>query len=104
MDELRILIARLGWPSTSTRWWTMQELAARLGETAARAETESALLQLLSSRKLEAEVVEVLFIFWMATQGHGYSPAAELSESIPKSSLLSGLLVESLGLRPATRV
>ena len=98
MDELRILIARLGWPSTSTRWWIMQELAARLGETAARAETESALLQLLSSRKLEAEVVEVLFIFWMATQGHGYSPAAELSESIPKSSLLSDLLVESLGL------
>jgi len=76
----------------------MQELAARLCETATRAETEPALLQLLRSRKLEAEVVEVLFIFWMATQGNGYTPAAELSESIPKPSLLSDLLLKSLGL------
>lgn len=98
MDELRILIARLGWPSISTRWWTMQELASRLGETALVAETESALLDLMTSRKLEAEVLEVLFIFWMATQGHSYSPAAVLSESIPKSSPLSDLLLESLGL------
>lgn len=98
MDELRILIARLGWPSTSVRWWTMQELAARLGEPSARAETEVALLQLLHSRKLEAEVVEALCIFWMAVQGHGYSPAAELTKSIPKPSLLSDLLVASLGL------
>lgn len=98
MDELRILIARLGWPSTSARWWTMQKLADRLGEATARAETEVALLQLLRSRKLEAEVVEVLCIFWMAAQGHGYSPAAELAKSIPKPSPLSDLLVASLGL------
>lgn len=98
MDDLRILIARLGWPSTSARWWTMQELAARLGEPTTRAKTEFALLQLLRSRKLEAEVVEVLFIFWMAVQGHGYSPAEELTENILKPSLLSDLLVESLDL------
>ncbi|MFA5824994.1 MAG: ATP-binding protein [Gallionellaceae bacterium] len=98
MDDLSILIARLGWPSTSARWWTMQELAARLGEPTAMAKTESALLQLLRSRKLEAEVVEVLFIFWMAVQGHGYSPAAELAENILKPSLLSELLVDSFDL------
>jgi hypothetical protein len=98
MDELRILIARLGWPSTSARWWTMQELAARLGEPGSIAETESALLQLLNSRKLEAEVVEVLCIFWMAAQAHGYSPTPKLAESIPRSSILSDLLLETLGL------
>jgi len=98
MDDLSILIARLGWPSTSARWWTMQELAARLGEPTAMAKTESALLQLLRSRKLEAEVVEVLFIFWMAVQGFGYSPAAELAENILKPSLLSDLLVDSFDL------
>lgn len=76
----------------------MQELAARLGHSDARAETEAALLQLLCSCKLEAEVVEVLCIFWMAVQGHGYSPAAELAKIIPKPSLLSDLLVASLGL------
>ena len=60
MNDLRILIARLGWPATSARWWTIQELAARLGEPDTKAETESLLLQLLRSRKLEAEVVEPL--------------------------------------------
>ncbi len=97
MDELRILIARLGWPSTSARWWTMQELAAWLGEPGSRAETETVLLQLLNSRKLEAEVVEVLCIFWMAAQAHGYSPNPRLAESIPRSSILSDLLLESVG-------
>lgn len=96
--ELPILIARLGWPSTSARWWTMQELAASLGEPTSRAETEISLLQHLKSRKLEAEVVEVLCIFWMAALAHGYSPAARLAESIPKSSILSDWLLESLGL------
>ncbi|MEG3081193.1 hypothetical protein R3F64_15105 [Halomonas sp. 5021] len=76
----------------------MQELAARLGEPAVRVETETALLQLLRSRKLEAEVVEVLCIFWMAAKGHSYSPVAKLAKSIPKPSLLSDLVVASLGL------
>jgi hypothetical protein len=98
MDELRILIARLGWPSTSTRWWTMQELAARLNEPASRAETESALLQLLTTRKLEAEVIEVLCIYWMAAQAYGYSPTPKLAESIPRSSILSDLLLESFSM------
>lgn len=98
MDELRILIARLGWPSTSARWWTMWELAARLGKPAVRAETEFALLQLLRSRKLEAEVIEALCIFWMAAQAHGYSPTPKLSESIPRASILSDMLMKSMGL------
>lgn len=98
MNDLQILIARLGWPSTSARWWTMQELAARLGDQTTRRGTESALLQLLHSRKLEAEVVEILCVFWIAAKGHGYSPAVELSKNIPKHSLLSNLLIEDLGL------
>lgn len=98
MNDTRILIARLGWPSTSARWWAMQELAARLAESTVRAETESALLQFLRSRKLEAEVVEVLLIFWIAAQGHCYSPTAELAEGVSKPSLLSDLLVKSLDL------
>ncbi len=68
MDDLRILVARLGWPSTAARWWTMQELSDRLGAPASKAATEAALLEFLSTRKLEAEVVEALFIFWMAAQ------------------------------------
>ena len=80
----------------------MQKLADRLGEPTVMAETEVALLQLLRSRKLESEVVEVLCIFWMAVQGHGYLPAAELAKSIPKPSPLSDLLVTSLGLSGQT--
>ncbi|MFS2033416.1 multidrug DMT transporter permease [Polaromonas sp. CT11-55] len=78
----------------------MQELAVRLGEPASRAETQTALLQFLRSRKLEAEVVEGLCIFWMAARGRGYSPVAELASSIPKPSLLSDLYLDDLGLSP----
>jgi len=98
MDELRILIARLGWPSTSARWWTMQELAARLGKHSLLVETESELLQLLRSRRLEAEVVEVLCIFWMAAQAHNYSPTSKLTDSISRCSILADLLLQSMGL------
>ena len=68
MEDLRILVARLGWPSTAARWWTMQELAARLGAPASKGTTEAALLEFLGTRKLEAEVVEALVVFWMAAQ------------------------------------
>lgn len=98
MKDLRILIARLGWPSTSARWWTIQELAARLGEPATKAETESSLLHFLRSRKLEAEIIEVLCIFWMAKKAFGYSPSLSLAESIHFPSLLSSLLLKSCGL------
>lgn len=98
MEDLRILIARLGWPSTAARWWSMQELADRLGMPASKAATEAALLKFLSSRKLEAEVVETLCAFWIATQAHGYEPSPKLAESIPKPSILSELLLESIGL------
>ena len=98
MKDLRILVARLGWPSTAARWWTMQELAARLGAPASKATTETALLEFLGTRKLEAEVVETLFVFWMAAQAHGYDACPKLAESIPKTSILSELLLESLGL------
>ncbi|HHQ6575744.1 TPA: multidrug DMT transporter permease [Serratia fonticola] len=98
MKDLRILIARLGWPSTSARWWTIQELAARLGEPATKAETESSLLHFLRSRKLEAEIIEVLCIFWMAKKAFGYSATLTLAESIHLPSLLSDLLVKSCGL------
>lgn len=98
MDDLRILVARLGWPTTAARWWTMQELAARLGTPVSKAATEAALLEFLGTRKLEAEVVEALFVFWMAAQAHGYDASPKLAESIPKTSILSQLLLESLGL------
>ncbi|MEF9877746.1 MAG: hypothetical protein RR772_12605, partial [Gordonibacter sp.] len=69
MEDLRILVARLGWPSTAARWWTMQELAARLGAPASKAAPEAALLEF-----------------------------PKLAESIPKTSILSELLLESFGL------
>lgn len=99
MDDLSILIARLCWPSTATRWWTMQELAARLGEPASKAATEAALLRFLSSRKLEAEVVEVLCVFWIAAQMHRYKASQKLAQSISKPSILTYLLLESLSLQ-----
>ncbi len=100
MDDLRILIARLGWPAAPARWWAMQELAARLGDPASKVATEGALLKFLGSRKLEAEVVEAVCVFWIASQAYGYRADPRLAGSIPKPSILSDLLLESLGLRP----
>ncbi len=97
MDDLRILIARLGWPTPSSRWWTLQELSKRLSNPATTIETEAALLKLLHSRKLEAEVVEVLCIFWMAAGEHGYVLNPDLPKRTPKPSLLSNLFLEALG-------
>lgn len=76
----------------------MQELASRLNEPSSMYETESALLQLLSTRKLEAEVVEVLCIFWMAANTYGHSPTPKLAESIPRSSILSDLFLDSFSM------
>ncbi len=98
MDDLPILIARFGWPINSARWWTMQELAARLGDPSKKQSTEAALLELLRSRRLEAEVVETLCVFWMAAKGYGYTPVAELAGSVPKPSLLADLFQGDLGL------
>lgn len=98
MDELRILIARLGWPATSARWWTMQALAARLGDQGARVATEHALLAYLRGRRLETEVIEALCIFWMAARRHGYTPVMEVARSVPKPSVLSNLFLVDLGL------
>ena len=100
MDDLRILIARLGWPAAPARWWAMQELAARLGDPASKVATEGALLKFLGSRKLEAEVVEAVCVFWIASQAYGYRADPRLAGSIPKPSILSDLLLESLGLGP----
>ncbi|MEB6591275.1 multidrug DMT transporter permease [Pseudomonas asiatica] len=97
MDDLRILIARLGWPTPAVRWWSIQELATRLGDPMTTDETQAALLKLLNSRKLEAEVVEVLCIFWAAASAHGYTPNAVLPACTPKPSLLSNLFLEALG-------
>lgn len=98
MNDLRIIIARLGWPSKSVRWWAIQELSGRLGEPTTRSETELLLLQLLRSRKLEAEVVEVLCIFWMAVKMLGYHPINEIGESVLLPSPLSDLLMQDMGL------
>jgi hypothetical protein len=97
MDDLRILIARLGSPAPASRWWSIQELAAKLGAPATAADTEAALLKLLQSRKLEAEVVEVLCIFWIATSAYGYASSAKLPAHTPKPSLLSNPFLEALG-------
>ena len=76
----------------------MQELADRLGTPSSKLATETALLEFLKSRKLEAEVVEALCVFWMAAQAHGYQAGQTLADSISKPSILSELILDSLGL------
>ncbi len=48
--------------------------------------------------------MEALYVFWIAAQAHGYEARPKLAESILKPSILSELLLESLGLWPDTPV
>lgn len=104
MNDLSILIARLGWPIPSTRWWTMQELSSRLVDFSSRHETESALLKCLSSRKLEAETIEVLCIFWMAVSSQKYSLPPDIVNVVSKPSILSDIIVSSSGGKTSSAV
>jgi hypothetical protein len=76
----------------------MQLLAGRLCQSTTKSDTESALLQRLGSCKLEAELVEILYIFWMAAKSQGYSVVPDLAKSAVKPSILSNLLMDSLGI------
>ena len=74
----------------------MQELAARLSAPSSKEATEAALLEFLGSRKLEAEVVEVLCVFWIAAQAHAYEASPKLARAFLNRPS-SALLLESLG-------
>ena len=96
--ELELLVSRLRWPIASTRWWTMQELSQLLQLLELREAASTRLLDELRSCRLEAEVVEVLFIFWMAAT-QGYAPPSDLPEAVNHPSILASLLLDEMGLR-----
>lgn len=96
--ELELLVSRLRWPIASTRWWAMQELSQLLLSTELGEAVSTRLLHQLRSCRLEAEVVEVLFIFWMATT-RGYAPPPDLPEAVNLPSLLVSVLLDEMGLR-----
>lgn len=96
--ELELLVSRLRWPIASTRWWAMQELSQLLQLPELREAASTRLLDELRSCRLEAEVVEVLFIFWMAAM-RGYAPPPDLPEAVNLPSLLASVLLDEMGLR-----
>lgn len=98
--ELELLVSRLRWPIASTRWWAMQELSQLLQLSELREAASTRLLDELRSCRLEAEVVEVLFIFWMAAT-RGYVPPSDLPEAVNLPSVLASLLLDEMHLRPS---
>lgn len=82
----------------------MQELAARLGNPRSKESTQAALLAFLRARKLEVEVVEVLFVFWIAAKAYGYEVSKELPSNVLRPSILAELLLESIGLQMDTPI
>lgn len=96
-SDLAMLIARFRWPVASTRWWAMQELATLLLAPEMREEVTTSLLQELKGCKVEAEAVELVCIFWMATK-RGFIPPPELGARLERPSTLSCLLIRDCGL------
>ncbi|MFH0134023.1 multidrug DMT transporter permease [Variovorax sp. VaC1] len=96
-EDLEILIARLRWPVSATRWWVIQELAAFLLLPATCEEVSRRLLKELTRCRLEGEAVEILFIFWMAAK-RGGRPNAGLIPALTRPSLLAEVLLRDMGL------
>lgn len=90
--DIRLLIARTKWPVPAVKWWAMQELAALLTNDLCCEPTEKELYRALEQCGLETEVVELLFVFWLAKQA-GYVPKAVVSSYIRAQSLLSSLIL-----------
>ncbi|WP_265707049.1 hypothetical protein [Verminephrobacter aporrectodeae] len=99
--DLEMLVARLRWPLAATRWWSMQELAALLRSPATQAEVSGRLLVELTHCRLEAEVVELLCIFWMANK-QGLVVPPGLAAAVSHPSLLATLLLSDMGLNLRT--
>lgn len=95
--ELDLLVARLGWPIASTRWWSMQELSELLLSPELGAAVSARLLNELRSCRLEAEAVEVLCVFWMAVM-RGFAPPSGIADAVLRPSILASLLLEEMGL------
>ncbi|MGZ4869071.1 MAG: multidrug DMT transporter permease [Halobacteriota archaeon] len=95
--EFELLVSRLRWPIASTRWWAMQELSLLLQSADLGATVSTRLLEELRRCRLEAEVVEVLCIFWMAAM-RGYALPSDLSKAVLLPSVLASLLLEAMGI------
>lgn len=94
--ELEMLMARLRWPIASTRWWAMQELAVLLLSSSAKAEICERLLSELRRCRMEAETVELLYIFWMAFN-RGWPVVSDLGAAVMQPSLLAQRLLADMG-------
>ncbi|WP_019459208.1 dsDNA nuclease domain-containing protein [Acinetobacter sp. GG2] len=92
---ISLLIARLHWPFTSIKQWTANELSTLLSANAHYKTIETKLLESLKSKKLESEVVEILCVFWMASQ-KSYKPSVVLGDYIFARSCLSDQLLKSI--------
>lgn len=97
--SLEVLISRVRSPLGTVRWWAMQELSDLLVSAPTSDEVCARLLQELSSCRLEAEALELLCIFWLAS-GLGYRPPLVLASAVNKPSFASDVLLESMGKVP----
>ncbi len=97
-DEFAIvlLVSRLDWPFTSVKQWTANELSNLLAVNDPYKIVESKLLASLKSKKLESEVVEILCVFWMASQKGYKPPSAVLGDYIFARSCLSDQLLKDI--------
>lgn len=93
--EICLLLARLKWPIPGTKWWAMQELADLLADSRYQAQVEESLKAELIYCGFETEVVELLFVFWMA-QYKGYQAQPSLANYVKARSVLSSMLLSEL--------
>lgn len=100
-SDLDLLVARLRWPVAATRWWAMQELAELLVAPGTSYGVSARLKEELLKCRLEAETLELLFVFWMAVQ-KGWTAPTDLNQVTQHKLSLLDELLSSMGLGSAT--
>jgi len=93
--EIDVLISRLNIPVPSIKWWTTNEIVKLLISGEHSCEIEKNLKNLLLSKNLESEVIELLLIFWIAKQ-KGYKSKQPLGKLIRARSLLSDMIISDI--------
>jgi hypothetical protein len=94
--DIRLLLERSRWPVPNVKWWSMQEMADLLLDAKFREKTEKALYAAMENAKLETELIEFLFVFWLAKQ-KGYCPSsANIIPCIRARSVLSDMLIPEM--------
>jgi hypothetical protein len=90
--DCRLLLARAHWPIPMVKWWALQELALHLVNDGVSSDVASEICKALASCRLETEVLELLWVFWLV-RGKVDCTKIDIASCIKAASIGSSMLL-----------